>query len=355
MRSHELLRPLVGLLASTLILPASANLVPELELDEQYGILRLRRDLEKRGNCGYGNWLQCPEGATCYTDYNTDAQCSYCPATAPPETAKETGTFIYYTTTYIQTNYQTVTITSSSWCPGDVVVTTTVECDQCPEPSTVTTTIDRNPTATVPAKGTSVIEVTVTISGTPEITTVPVTDSGTPEITTVPVTDSSTTNFVPPVTAATTAGVIAGVTTSSNGGLGAGAIAGIVIGVIAALIILLLVCLCFCAKELIDGFLGLFGLGKRKTVREEEIIEERRSRRDSRGGRTWFGTRPSRTSRVSNDKQRSGVGEWLGVAGALGALAIFLGLKRKRNGRNEKGSSSGYDYSDYYYSSSSKS
>lgn len=329
MRLFDLPSPLLLLLLPTLSRTVSAALVPNLFLDEDSGRLEPRFDLRKRCDgelCGYKNWLCCPAGATCYTDYNDDAQCSYGPATTAADSGA--GSWVYFTTTYVKTNLETVTIVSSSFssCANPVTVITTVECEECGGYSTITSYAENTNTATPAVRPTSATTVSVTATG------------------------EYTTAYQTPVS---TAGIISGVQSSSSGGLSGGAIAGIVIGVIAAIIILLIICLCCCAKELLEGILGLFGLGRRRTVREEEIIE----RRSHRGGtRTWFGTGPSRVDRVEEKRRTSGWGEWLGVAGGLAALAAILGLKRRRDRRDEKASTVSYDYSydSYSYTSPSK-
>lgn len=55
--------------------------------------------------------------------------------------------------------------------------------------------------------------------------------------------------------------------------------------------------------------------------------------------------RPARVDRPKRD----GLGGFLGVAGILGALAIFLGFKRRRDERRAKTetAASSYSYSDY--------
>lgn len=357
MRLYSIPSPLLCLVASLLCRSASAAIIPSLFFDQGLPNLEDRQDLSKRGcdnPCGENGWLCCPSDATCYTNYATQAECSYGPATTHAPQANA-GSWVTYTTVFLSTNLEQVTVVTSSFRAAQATVTATVTCspslqetpcgNQCCKAgqycaagnlcmdtggggssnyysslATVTSYVTNSVTA--PARVTSVSTAVLTST-------------------------TSTASTVPYETPATTIGVVSGAQATSHG-LSGGAIAGIVIGVIAAIIILLLLCLCCCAKELVEGFLGLFGLGRRRRVRETEVIEERRSHRDSRGGRrTWFGAGPARParSRVSaKEKKSGGLGGMLGVAGLLGGLAVILGLKRKRDRRDEKSSVS----SDYY-------
>jgi hypothetical protein len=151
-------------------------------------------------------------------------------------------------------------------------------------------------------------------------------------------------------------GVLVAGSTGGGGGLSAGAIAGIVIGVIAAIIILLLICACCCFKGLLDGLLALFGLGpkRRRRTEEVEVYESHHHHGGSGAGkRTWFGTRPKRSS-VVDEKKSSGWGRIAGVSAALGGLALLLGLKRDRDRKKDDKNSVSYG-SDYYSYDTSKS
>jgi len=78
------------------------------------------------------------------------------------------------------------------------------------------------------------------------------------------------------------------------------------------------------------------------------VTEEHVSRHH---GRTWYGGK----STVDKPKKRGGgLGELLGVGGALAALAVFLGVKRRRDDKKAKTEHSGssYTYSDTYSSES---
>ena len=140
--------------------------------------------------------------------------------------------------------------------------------------------------------------------------------------------------------------------TTSNNGLSGGQIAGIVIGVLLGILLLLIICGCLCFKGLLDQLLAIFGLGPKARRRREVITEERYSHHHSgtgggaSGGRRWFGQGPARPQR---EKRSSGLSGPLGVGAGLGALALLLGLKRRRDRRDKEsyGTASSYTYSDY--------
>ncbi|KAL8643596.1 MAG: hypothetical protein Q9226_008255 [Calogaya cf. arnoldii] len=155
----------------------------------------------------------------------------------------------------------------------------------------------------------------------------------------------------------TLGGSTAGMTASTtNNGLSGGAIAGIVIGVLAGIILLLLICGIFCFKGLLDGFLAIFGLGKKRRRQETTYIEERHSHHTGGAsrpaGRTWWGAdRPARI--LKKDSGKGGAGA---VALGLGTLAVILGLKRKRDRRDKEsyGTRSSYSYGSYTGTSESE-
>ncbi|KAH0844784.1 hypothetical protein FOPE_09631 [Fonsecaea pedrosoi] len=345
MRLHEAAPSLSSLLLTALLSrPVIAGLLPDfLQSFEDF------QDIEKRCDnpCGYYGQLCCETGQVCYTDSNNEAQCG-----AGSATTTAAGQWEYTTVTFVQTDLKTVTSTYSSYVP-----VSTISCSYslgetpcgnvcclsgqfCQAPGscaavgggssgyysslyTVTTVITN--TASAPLRPTSNTLVTVTSVGS-ATTTAP---------------------FQTPV--GTDGSIIVGPTASSSGGgLSGGAIAGIVIGVIAGIFLLILFCACCIFKGLIDGLLAIFGLGPRRRRTEEEVYVERHSHRDGRGRRTWFGTKPGRSEVVEEKKRRSGWGTAGWMAAGLGALALWLGLKR-RNRRDDK-SSSGYGssyFSDY--------
>ncbi|ROV97953.1 hypothetical protein VSDG_04853 [Cytospora chrysosperma] len=159
--------------------------------------------------------------------------------------------------------------------------------------------------------------------------------------------------------------------TTGGASLSGGAIAGIVIGVIAGVIILLAICACCLMRGLWHGLLAIFGLGPQKKSRsrshdrETIIIEEERyarhgagaaagaglagagaaaGRRDRHDG--WFAARPARSARTgATDSRRMSQTEkrresnsnagWWG-AGAMGTMALMLGLKRDNKRKAEQ-------------------
>ena len=177
-------------------------------------------------------------------------------------------------------------------------------------------------------------------------------------VTSVTGSPTMTTAFQTPAPTGSTAPGTAGMAaTTTNNGLSGGAIAGIVIGVLLAILLLLCICACFCFKSIWDGFLALLGLGRRKkrrTVVEERFESSHRRSGGAGAGRRWFGVGPARVERVEKKKE-SGIGGWTAVGATLAALAVFLGLKRRRDRRDEKSdvsySSGSYTYSSDYSAS----
>ncbi|KAJ0114337.1 hypothetical protein J7T55_010726 [Diaporthe amygdali] len=218
--------------------------------------------------------------------------------------------------------------------------------------------------------GGSMVSTTITTSGT-TITT----QYSAPYRVTSGTTGTGTTTSTGTIESATSTGSGNGtaVTTGGNS-LSGGAIAGIVIGVIAGVVILLAICACCIMRGLWHGLLAIFGLGpgkKRKSRSRDEtiIVEEERysrhgsaaahSRRDTHGG--WFAAKPPRSA--AGSRRASGVSEkrresssnagWWG-AGALGTMALLLGLRRdkKRKEQAKRASRPRSDVSSSYFSDS---
>ena len=369
MRLHEI--PTSLLCVITLLSHTARPVAAYAPLEESMPHLE-DRQLAERGcanPCGYYGQLCCLSGEVCYTDSNNQAQCSQgsnggvvtTTITAGGQTT-QAGQYSVITTTYLQTDLQTITTTYTSYYPAGP---TTIRCsyssgetpcgscccksgEMCAAPgqcvngassayyssfmSTFQTSVQ---TVIVPLRPTS--QTTVQVTSTGVITT------------TVP--------YQTPVS--TDGAILTGVQASTSSGLSGGAIAGIVIGIIIGLILLLLLCACLCFKSLWDGLRSIFGIrspGRRRT----EVTEyERRSDRRHSG---WFGgAGPARGSRrsdvevVEKEKRGSRFGGFTGVAAGLGALALLLGLKRRRDRRREEDKNSmSYDsnYSDEYTSAS---
>jgi hypothetical protein len=317
------------------------------------------QDVRKRCSnpCGYYGQLCCASDEVCYTDSNNQAQCGVGATVTVngPQVAATTaaGQWEYFTTTFVQTDLQTVTQTFSSFIP-----TTTLSCSYslgetpCGNMCCLSGQFCQAPGTCAAVGGgssgyySSLYTVTTIITNTASPPVRPTSNTNTL------ITITTTQPFSTPVS--TDGSIIVGKSTTGGGGLSGGAIAGIVIGVIIGIILLILFCACCIFKGLIDGLLAIFGLGpRRRRTTEEEVYVERRSHRDGRGRRTWFGSRPGRSEVVEEKRRRSsgwGTAGWM--AAGLGALALWLGLKGK-NKRDDK-ASSGYGssyYSDYTVSS----
>lgn len=343
--------------------------------------------------CGFYGQVCCSAGQYCFTDSNNQAQCGNSPqqtsASAAP--AQSGGSWQMFTTTYVQTDLTTVTSTYSSLISsapttnqgsqssgvacryslgetecGSTCCSAGQFCDasrQCVAnggggssgafSTLYTVTTSAANTGSAPLRPTSGTVITVTSTGS-ATTTVP---------------------FQTPV--GTDGGSLVGAEpSSSGGGLSGGAIAGIVIGVLLGIALLIALCVCCLLKGCLDGLLGLLGLRNNRRRREETYIEERRTSHHHhgaagaagaayagsdrrRGGRTWFGTRPSRVTEKRTEKKTGGLGGLAGVGAGLGTLALILGLKRRRDQkRRDEGSvTTGYGssyYSDEYTTSASE-
>ncbi|KAK7893795.1 hypothetical protein LTR67_006496 [Exophiala xenobiotica] len=332
MRLNDTPSPLSALVAGLLLTrTVAASFIPDLL--RSFEVLQ---DVRKRCSnpCGYYGQLCCASDEVCYTDANDQAQCGAGGAT----TTAAAGAWQYYTTTYVQTDLKTVTQTYSSYIPQS-----TKSCSYslgqtpCGNVCCLSGQYCQSSGSCVAVGGgssgyySSLYTVTTVVTNTASVPLRPTSNT----LVTVTGTATTTQPFLTPV--GTGGSIIYGQATSSGGGLSGGAIAGIVIGVIVGIIILLLICACWCAKGLIDGLLGIFGLGPRRKRTTEEVYVERHSHRSDgnrRTGRTWFGQRPARTE-VVDEKRRSGIGTTGWVVAGLGTLALWLGLKR-RNRRDNK-------------------
>lgn len=317
----------------------------------------LENILEKRcaNPCGYNNWLCCGTGQTCSTNSAGEAVCS-------DGSGSGSGGYQYYTTVYTLTETDLSTITSV-WSSQIAAATSTGTCrvdlgetkcgttcceaaQECEDGQCVAESSSVAVTATGTGAGGS--EATPGVRGTSN-------GASTVTATSAPTT---TEGFTAPV-GTDGADLIGLKAASSGGGLSGGAIAGIVIGTIAGVFLLLLVCACLCCKGALEGLLAALGIGKKRRRRDTTYVEERHSHHShgSRppppaGRRTWFGTRPAAEgSEVSEKKSKIG---WGTIAIILGALALCLGLKRRKDREHDDDKtessypSSYYYYSDYY-------
>lgn len=336
--------------------------------------------------CGYSGQLCCESGQTCFTDVNNQAQCGTGGGGGTQQNYVDSGQqnhvnngqpnnlangqYQVYTTTFVETDLVTRTSVYTSYFGGVVAthapsptvqefvpVITARACDTslyespcggtcctsgeyCSYDKAVCVAVGGAAGDFSSAYYSSVMEGSAYIRPT-SFGIETITSTGAPT-TTVP--------FVPPTTTGEAAGM--GITATNNG-LSPGAIAGIVIGVLLGILLLFLFCACCVFKGLIDGILRLFGLGPKRRRREETYIETRHSTHGGSGGRTWFGaSRPGRVDRTK--KKSSGVGGALGVAGGLTALAVLLGLKRRRDARDKQSYGSGSSYSYDYTTSASE-
>ncbi|KAF2172931.1 hypothetical protein M409DRAFT_49438 [Zasmidium cellare ATCC 36951] len=355
MRFHQAPRPLLQLITTILLSPKPTLAYPNgFSLNELFG--------RACTPCGYYNQLCCSAGEACYTDANSIASCTA--NGGSQATAASGGYWQYYTTTYVQTDLETITSTMSSYLSGAgaTAAATAGTCtwalneqacgstccksgEYCFDPNTS----DCRPAA---GGGSSGYYSSYTSAGNTAGAPIRPTSSGQTVITAT-VSPTTTVPFSTPV--ATGANVtVTGEQSSGGGGLSGGAIAGIVIGVLAGILLLALICFYCCLRGLLDGCLACFGLGKRK--RRVEVEEyERRSHHASGGGggRTWYGAAKPAT-RVDRERRENHTGRnLLGIGAGLAALWAILGLKRRReNRRDEKYSE--YSYSSDYYTSASE-
>jgi hypothetical protein len=296
--------------------------------------------------CGYYTQLCCEATQTCGTNTENQAVC------LDSENSGGSSGVQYYTTVYTSDNVQTVTsvwsslITSS---PGG----SSGDCDQ---------SLGESICGTSCCGADEVCTNDVCVGGSSSAAVVPATTTGaTPPLrptssgaTTVTEAPSTTVPFIAPVG---TNGATIVVQASGGGGLSGGQIAGIVIGVILGICLLILVLLCICAKELFDGLLALVGLGPRKKTETTYVEEHYSHHSGSRPERrTWFGIRPSRPPPSTSEKKSSGLGFWATLLLIVGAIALCLGLRKKKeqDDRTESGYDDYYTYYSEEYTSASK-
>ncbi|PWY80642.1 hypothetical protein BO70DRAFT_362594 [Aspergillus heteromorphus CBS 117.55] len=333
MHASRILQSAISIL--TLLGQLQPSIASPLESEESID----EATLEKRCSnpCGYYSQLCCSSSETCTTNSDGEAECV------------SGGSWEYFTTTYVLTETETATFTST-WSSYLSATSSAGSCNaeygetvcgnNCCGPAYIcsdnqciigSTSIWATATATPPVRGTTLSTVTQT----------------------APVT--TTEGFIAPVS---TGGTPAVGVKARSGGLSGGAIAGIVIGTIAGAFLLLLICACMCCRGALDSILACLGLGGGRKRRETTYVEERRHRH-SHGTttrpeqRTWFGTRPTASSAGGGRKKKdSGMGALATIGIILGAIALCLGLKRRNRDRRDEDEKTDYSYpSSYYYSS----
>lgn len=321
--------------------------------DEELMQLHNATQIDKRASCdgvscGWDNWLCCPSGSTCVTDASNQAQCGSAGAAAA------TSGWVYYTTTWVETvGAVTMTSVGSSQVAGGAATTALCGNSQSPCGSTCCDSglyCKASGTCAVIAGGSSGGIVPTGSASAPvrptSSTLVVITYTGTP---------TATVPFQTPIPTGASGSLTE---TQASSGLSGGAIAGIVIGVLLGILLLLLLCLFCCARALFDTLLGILGIGgkKRKHTHEETTYIEDHHHSggaSAAGGGRWYGQGPSRPSRPVSEKKH-GISKGMGMAAALGGLALALGLKRKHDRKDDKSttvSGSSYYYSDYTSSS----
>ncbi|KAM0702696.1 hypothetical protein Q7P35_010128 [Cladosporium inversicolor] len=347
------------LLPTILLAPALTLALPPLELGVPYSQLFERGECGGP-SCGWNGQLCCSAGQGCFTDASNQAQCT---AGGTAETAAAAGEWAYSTTTYVETDLQTITSTISSYLGGGWAQPTSGACDYASNETPCGDTCCKSseycytqghckPAANGDSSAYyssyySTMYETTNAAGVPlrptSSTLIIVTETGSP---------TTTVAFETPVAT----GAEVGLTESEggSGGLSGGAIAGIVIGTLAGLALLGFLCFYCCVRGLFAGFLALFGGGKKK--RRTEVDEYERyshhgsGRHSNAGGRTWYGAaaRPSRPERKEDSTSK----KLLGVGAGLAGLWAILGLKRRQNRRDDEKYSE-YSYSSDYYTNTS--
>ncbi|KAJ5168304.1 uncharacterized protein N7482_003898 [Penicillium canariense] len=302
--------------------------------------------LEKRcsNSCGWKGQVCCGADQACSTNAANEAVCV---------DGSGSGSWTYYTTTIVVTEVDKSTITSV-WSSHIATATATatgtcrIDLGESTCGSTCCNAAQECQDGVCVAESSS-----AAVTGTEATPGVRGTSSGASTVTETSA-PTTTESFIAAV--GTDGADLIGAKASSNGGgLSGGAIAGIVIGVLAGVILLLLLCGCLCFKGAVDGLLAALGIRKRRR-RETTYVEERHSHhshgsRPPPARRTWFGARPAAAGTESDvSEKKSKWSGWATVAIILGALALCLGLKRRRD-EHEDDDKTSYTYpSSYYYS-----
>lgn len=321
--------------------------------------------------CGFYGQLCCLASETCATNYNGQAECTaeFEPRDSSGGGGGDSGKWETYTTTFVQTDYATVTSTGSRQLSAptsrnndDAKCENSLGESACGNICCSAAQACKSPGHCVES-GSSPIETPPpgpSGSGSPQPSNTA--SSGAP---------SPTVPFIPPVgpsgsatgTAAPITGGGDGGGGGSSGGLSGGAIAGIVIGTLAGLFILLLLCACFCVGSVFDRIRALLGMGRTRHSSYTGSTSYGSGARPHRPGRTWFGagrhSSSSRSSRSDRPGGLFGLGKGTTFGLIAGAIAVALGLKkrhdRRRSRRTEKTDSRYGPGNSHPYTSSSSS
>ena len=355
----------------TILTSSQTNALPSPQEEEFKQLLESRYHyLSERtcaNPCGWTGQLCCTGGQTCGTNSAGEAVCNSGGGSGTTAAANDQSGWEYYTTTYVETDLVTRVSTYSSFFGSAPTATAAsgiagISCNNgmgespcgsiCCATGQYCAYAGQCQASNGNGDESSSSYLGQIITTAPATNTAPLRPTSN-AVTTVSSTGSATTT-VPIMSAAATSAGAALSSTTSNNGLSGGAIAGIVIGVIAGIIFLILLLICCCFASAADAVLACLGLRPRRRRETTTYIEEHRHHSGSggaAGGRRWFGMRPARVERPP--RKSSNVGGLTAVAGGLTALAVILGLKRRRD-RKQKTEYSGSSYSYGYYSSDSK-
>jgi hypothetical protein len=115
MRSSFAPASLLPLISTILLAPSLTSAFPPLDPGVPYSQLFERGECGGQA-CGWNGQVCCEVGFACYTDSSNQAQCSSTAAGSAQTAAA--GQWNYITTTYVETDLQTITSTISSYVAG---------------------------------------------------------------------------------------------------------------------------------------------------------------------------------------------------------------------------------------------